>query len=276
MKVFRKEVVPLNKIIDCHVHLPAFDGLSTLEEKKTLLLEAMDRHGVEYAIVIPDNVKGSAIGDLEECLGLFKNEPRIFVMGTINILKVCPESIRGLRDHFLHQRIHGLKIFPGHDPHFPNDSRLIPVFELLQEYRQPLVIHTGGSSKYPDDQKYTDPRYIAMIAKEYPDLPIVIAHYYWPQVEYCFEMTIEYPNIYYDTSGLADEEVLEETGEERIKNILAKTMKNNRNKVLFGTDFGMCDIGKHQSLVKTLDLDEKAKEAIFIHNASKLFQLNID
>lgn len=133
-------------------------------------------------------------------------------MGTLNILK---------GDQFIHDKldmlfkekvIKAIKIFPGHDPHYPNDLRLKKAFELCIKHNAPLVIHTGWNSGDPDVANYNDPKYIVEVANQYKDLKIIIAHYFWPRVEYCYDITKGYENIYFDTSGLADEEVEAETG----------------------------------------------------------------
>ncbi|WP_041721226.1 hypothetical protein [Alkaliphilus metalliredigens] len=57
--------------MDCHLHLPTFEGLCSLEEKKCALMKELKKNKVDYAIVIPDHIKGSSIGDLDECIELF-------------------------------------------------------------------------------------------------------------------------------------------------------------------------------------------------------------
>ena len=57
--------------------------------------------------------------------------------------------------------------------------------------------------------------------------------------------------------------------------MLEKTIKEDPYRIVFGTDYGMCSIGKHIELVNSLDIDDKCKENIFYRNALKLYNLNI-
>jgi predicted TIM-barrel fold metal-dependent hydrolase len=257
-------------IIDCHLHLPSLKDTKTLEGSKAKLLEDLSINGVDYAILIPDNRPKSNIGNLDEVLGLAKSDKRLYVMGTIDIQKRNYMSqTRKLAHLFQTGRIIATKIFPGHDPIYPTDKRLTPVYELCVKHDLPVVIHTGGQKQ----GKYNDPKFIVKIAEKHPKLKIVIAHYFFPKVEYCHEMTRPYENIYFDTSGLADDEVIAATGLQKIKRTLALTTKERPNNVVFGTDYAECSIKKHIQLVESLEIGRQLKDRIFSENAIKLFHL---
>ena len=65
------------------------------------------------------------------------------------------------------------------------------------------------------------------------------------------------------------------TGKEIIKDILEKTIIDNHSSVLFGSDFGMCDINAHIELIDGLNISDKLKKAIYYQNALKLYHLEI-
>ena len=65
------------------------------------------------------------------------------------------------------------------------------------------------------------------------------------------------------------------TGKEIIKDILERTIADNPTSVLFGSDFGMCDINAHIELIDGLNISNKLKEAIYYRNAVKLYHLEI-
>ena len=262
-------------IIDTHIHLPAVSEQRTYEQAKRITLQDLDRHGVDYAILIPDNYPGSPIGDVETCLRLVEGEPRLFLLGTIDVERQGREWLHTLETLLARRAIVGMKIFPGHDPIYPTDGRLYPVYELCQAYHAPMVVHTGWNSGHPEVAAYNDPRYIVEIARAYPALSLVIAHYFWPEVEYCYELTHDVPNIYYDTSGLADDEVVEATGLDKIKTVLIDTLRDGPHRVVFGTDYAMCDRLEHIELIRSLPISEPVREQVFWRNAAHLFRLNI-
>ncbi len=261
-------------IVDCHLHLPSLKHMKTLEESKAKLLEDLCKNNVDYAILIPDNTPHSDIGGLDEVLQLVKDDKRLFVMGTIDIQKRNQmQQTHKLAQLFQAGRIVAVKIFPGHDTIYPTDKRLTSVYQLCIKHDLPIVIHTGAGSKHPQPEKYNDPKHIVKVAETYPRLKIVIAHFFFPKVEYCHELTKPYGNIYFDTSGLADEEVIADTGLDTIKRILALTANERPRNVVFGTDYAMCSIKKHVELVESLRISRRKKDRIFSENAIKLFHL---
>jgi predicted TIM-barrel fold metal-dependent hydrolase len=270
-----KTTTKTTMIIDAHLHLPVVSEERSYEQAKAQLLEDMRADQVSYAILIPDNIPDSVIGDVPTCLELVQDTPDLFLMGTIDIENQGSDWINELERMILQKQIVGMKIFPGHDPIYPTDPRLDAVYELCQETGTPMVIHTGYNPGKPEVAKYNDPKHIIKIAQRYPDMKIVIAHYFWPEVDYCYQMTHVYPNIYYDTSGLADQEVLEVTGSERIQAVLLKTLERHPEKVIFGTDYAMCSRQDHIQMVKQLPVTEEVRAGIFWRNAVKAFNLAI-
>lgn len=263
-------------IFDSHLHLPVRDNLESLVQQKAELLEELKNNSVGWGIVIPDNISKSQIGDLGQCIELFRDTPNIFLLGAPNILEDdLDEKVVQLDAFFESKEIVGLKIFPGHDNHYPNDSRLEPFFNLCVQYDKPFVIHTGENSGDSSCAKYNDPKYIIEISKQYPDLKIIISHLYWPKVEYCVELTKEIPNISYDISALADSEVVAITGKGKIKHALENLINRYHKKVLYGSDYGMCSISEHIKLVNSLNVPVKEKENIFYNNTVELFGLDL-
>lgn len=262
-------------IIDSHLHLPVINKFHSYGEASTRLLEDMKSDLVDYAILIPDNLPNSEIGDLPICLELTKNSPQLYLLGTIDILKQGSEWINYLQQLAARRQIVGMKIFPGHDPIYPTDSRLNPVYDLCQVYGLPMVIHTGWNSGNPEVSLYNDPKYIVQVAERYPKMKIVIAHYFWPEVEYCFRLTHDYANIFYDTSGLADEEVIQASGFEKIQSVLLKTLSEKPKNVVFGSDYAMCSRPNHIEMIQKLPVETEIREGIFWRNAVGLFNLPI-
>jgi predicted TIM-barrel fold metal-dependent hydrolase len=257
-------------IIDAHLHLPAVSKRFTFEKAKRKLLSDMKKSKVDYAILIPDNLHNSSIGDLDMCLKLIENEKKLFLLGTIDIRKEGKKWIDKL-DYLLEKgKIKGIKIFPGHDPIYPTDKRLTPVYKLCIKQDCPIVIHTGWNSNHPEAAKYNDPKYIIKIAKKFPKLKIVISHYFWPEIEYCYKITRGFKNIYFDTSALADKEVVEKTDLGKIKRFLELSMKDNSKSVLFGTDYPMCNFKAHIDLINSLGGFERKQGKNFLEKCRRI------
>jgi len=266
-------------IIDAHVHISLYKGNAvSLEKSRDLLLEEMARNGIAYAIVIPDNIEHlTDIADLEKAIELTKGHKEFFLLGSPQIIQRGSDELQKYKELLEQGTVKGIKFFPGHDPYYPTDKRCMPYYELLQNLDHPIVIHTGDVSSDPrikNPLEYNDPKYIVEIAKNFPKLKIVIAHYFWPKIDYCYEITHKIANIYFDLAGTGDAEVLEKSGGiEKMRNILEKTIQDRPDKVIFGTDWPMCDIKKHIDLVRSLKVDEVTKERVFSKNAVEVYKL---
>jgi uncharacterized protein len=124
--------------------------------------------------------------------------------------------------------------------------------------------------------KYNDPKYLVQISKRYPRLKIGIAHFYWPKLDYCYEVTKNNPNIYFDISSMADKEVIKKSGGiEKVVSILKKTVNNRSDKVVFGTDWPMCKIKDHIDIIESLKLKSDIRKKIFYKNSINLYRLQV-
>jgi len=257
------------KIIDAHMHL--------IVRKKDAYAKEMQKIGVGYAIAIPDNAPPGG-KNIDSLLEKIKDDKRFFAIGTVDILHDNIEFMTNKLDNlFKKRKIKGIKIFPGHDPIYPTDKRLIPFYKLCIKHNYPLIIHTGMNPRHSEVAKYNNPQHIVKIAKQFPKLKIIIAHYFFQKIDYCYKMTKKYKNISFDTSGLQDKWVQKMAGgKEKVKRILEKTVKDGK-KVIFGTDWpcSRCEIKPAISLIRSLSISEKEKEDIFFNNANKIFRLGL-
>lgn len=260
-------------IIDSHVHISYVGKKKEFSRVRERLVLNMKRHKISYTIVIPDNLQNSKCADLEKVIGLIKNEPRLYMVGTLKITDINKPNLDKIEKLYKKKIIRGFKIFPGHDPVYPTDRRWSPVYRLCQKYDFPLIIHTGINTEDEKCAKYNDPKYIVKIAKLYPKLKIIIAHYFWPKLDYCFSITNNINNIYFDTSGLADPEVVHASGGiGKIKEVLTKTIQRRSDGVIFGSDWPMCDTKKHIDLINSLRITREERDGVFYRNSRKLFR----
>lgn len=265
-------------IIDSHVHLSIYEGQATsLQDALEKLLEQMKQNNIDYAIIIPDNIENDPkIADLDTAITFTKEKNNLFLLGSPQIIQRGSSEINKYKELLVQGTIKGLKFFPGHDPYYPTDERCLPYYEMCQILNVPVVFHTGENSNNPELSKYNDPKYIVEVAKKYPNLKVVITHYYWPKIEYCYEITKNISNIYFELAGTADDEVLEKSGGiEKMREVLLKTIKDRPNQVIFGTDYPMCIIKEHIELVRSLNLSEYIKEKVFSGNAINLYKLPV-
>ena len=255
-------------IIDAHLHLPCYeDTLVTLSDKKERLLSDLVVSGVDGAIVIADSEMSSIIGTPKECIELFSDTGNIFVMGGISPI-IDFEARMTQMDSYLERGLMvACKLYPGHEAFYMDDSRLDEIYKLCEKHDVPLALHTGL-----DNAHYNHPKYFVKIAEEHSDLRIIICHLWWPDIDLCYSLTSEYPNIFYDISSLA----YEANHLEKTRSLLNHIAEKDAHRIIFGSDYGMCSIRTHIDLVNSLDIDEVSKHLILCDNAVKLFNLTFE
>lgn len=262
-------------IIDSHAHISIITKKdSNFDLVKQNLLKEMKLNKVSKTIIIPDNEQNPKCANLDAVIELTKNEPKLARIATLKANEIDGGNLKRIKKLFLKKLALGFKIFPGHDPVYPTDKRWLPIFKLCEEYNLPLIIHTGINSNNRSVAKYNDPKHIVKVATDFKNLKIIIAHYFWPKLDYCFKMTTNFNNIYFDTSALADPEIIKESGGlKKIREILAKTVRRRVNSVLFGTDWPIGGLKKHIGLINSLPIASEEKQKIFFHNVQFVFGL---
>ena len=234
----------------------------------------MKKNRISYNIVIPDNISNTQCANLETVMNLIKNESKLFKVGTLEINNVNESGLKKIDRLFQKKIIRGFKIFPGHDPIYPTDQRWYPIYRLCIKYNFPLIIHTGINFNNRKISKYNDPEHIVKIAKIFPKLNIIIAHYFWPKFDYCFAITNNIKNIYFDTSGLACPYIIKSSdGIRKIKDVLVKTVKRRANSLIFGSDWPIGSMKKHIDLINSLNITDGERNNIYYKNSIELFRL---
>ncbi|MDQ1273342.1 MAG: Amidohydrolase 2 [Planctomycetota bacterium] len=263
-------------IIDSHVHISRYNkNAASLEEAFGLFLEEMEKNGISGAIIIPDNIEGSDnIVDLDKAIELIGERKNLFLLGSPQIIQRGSGELEKYKKLLEEGKIKGIKLFPGHDPYYPTDERCLPYYELCEKLNVPVLFHTGENSGDSECAKWNDPEYIVEIAKKYSQLKVIITHYYWPKMDYCYEITKDIQNIYFETAAMADAEVVEKSGGiEKVKETLRKTIVDRSDKVIFGTDWPMCKIEEHIELIKSLELNKDVEDGIFWGNTKRTYNL---
>jgi hypothetical protein len=265
-------------IIDVHTHISIYENnVSSLDEAYDLLCQMMNDTNVQYALVIPDNEDDvPTIAGFQRAQELTKENKRIFLIGSPQILGKATSELNFFRSLFENNTIYGLKFFCGHDDYYPNDERCMPYYELCQELGYPVVFHTGENSEDSECAKYNDPKYIVEVAQKFPKLKCVIAHFFWPKIDYCYDLTKNVPNIYFDLAGTADEEVITKSGGwEKMQSVLSQVVRDRPSNVIYGTDWPMCEVQRHMRMVEEIAPDEATRQKIFAHNAIRVYRLPV-
>lgn len=251
-------------IVDAHVHLPVVDDCISLQQKKERLLLEMTQNQVSKCIVISDSDITSPIGAVDECVELFKDTDNIYVVGGISPFFDYQNQLVKLENYLEKKMIIGIKLFTGHEMFYLTDNRISEVYDLAIRYDVPVLFHSGW-----DNSRYSAASVVAKVAEEYPELKLVCCHCFYPNICDCQEL-IQYSNVYFDISSIADDLTILREVESEIKKLIHMIP----TRVLFGSDYSGCNQVHHIELVRRLALDKRTEELVFEKNAIRLYSLN--
>ncbi len=147
----------------------------------------------------------------------------------------------------------GIKLHPDFQKVQIDDRRLFPIFDILSSLGMFLLTH-AGDARYD----YSHPARIARVAKEFPRLRIIAAHFGgWSQWDAAMQY-LDLPNVYFDTSS-----TLPFDGRNMARRML-DTMDPAR--FFFGTDFPMWNHEEELARLAGLGLPEAILENILGNN----------
>src|SRR6185295_14223456 len=96
--------------------------------------------------------------------------------------------------------VRGFKLHPPLQQFHANDRTVYPFYEVLQEARVPVIIHTGHSgigTGMPGGGgirlKYGNPMDIDDVAVDFPDMPIILAHPSFPWQDEAISICLHKP-----------------------------------------------------------------------------------
>ena len=247
-------------IVDAHLHLPWQEP--DLNAKKDRLMAELEKNGVSGGVVIADSELESVIGSVAECVELFRGGEKIKVVAGISPLISFEGQLRLCRELLDRGDIAGLKVYTGHEELYCTDSSLFPVYDLAAEYRVPVLFHTGW-----DNSHYAAPERMKALAESRPQNIFVYCHCFYPNTEKCFEVLGDCGNVMFDTSSLAD-------SEEHIHAIassLERAIESMPHRIMYGSDYGSCDMGAHIRFAERLHLSEAQRRLFMSENAAGLY-----
>jgi predicted TIM-barrel fold metal-dependent hydrolase len=248
-----------------------FGLVSGLQPLETFLLR-MDIANIEKAVLLPidcSTARGCCLFTNEQIAQICRENDRF-----IGFASVDPHS-KGARDQLKKAveklGLKGLKLSPGLQEFYPNDTKLYPLYETAASLDIPVMIHTGINWGKGARIKHSLPLLVEDVACDFPNLKIVLTRLGWPWVLDTVALLVKYPNVYCDTAGHVFAGGGEFLAFELSQQIPLAAVENSlRYKLVFGSDYPRVWIKTMVDAVKALDLSEDCLDLIFRRNAEKL------
>ncbi len=265
-------------IIDCHVHLNRYeDGEAvTLQERYRELRQEMDENGVDYALILSSYKVNAERPSVDEILDVVGDDPKIGVVAGGSYTNYRAADLAHLRTLLRTRQIKALKLYPGYEAFYVHDARMRVVYELAAEFGVPVMIHTGDTYDPKGKVKYAHPLEVDEVAVDFREVTFVICHLGNPWVMDAMEVMYKNDNVVADISGFTLKHF-----EERFERYMLRQVREvidfagDRNKLLFGTDWPICDMGSYIRFVRKLELSEVEADLIFWRNSIRVFNLDL-
>jgi len=125
----------------------------------------------------------------------------------------------------------GLAVAPAAQDFHPSDSRAMVVYAEAAKCGMPILFHTGIYLSPATKLQYAQPALLDDIARELPDLRMIVAHLGYPWVHETLVLLSKHANVYAEISGLLHQPW------QGYQALLSAYQSGVMDKLLFGSGF---------------------------------------
>ena len=174
----------------------------------------------------------------------------------------------------------GVKLLPVNRSYHLSDPACRPFFDKANELGAQLIIHYGVTVDPNGDLRYADPLDLSPVARDYPELNFVIAHFGAGWLDSVLRLAYQCKNVSVDTSGTnnwLDHYVPAMTLAQVFERCLTAL---GPERILFGTDSNTTAPYRtwirfmQQRTLEELGLSAHDRDLILRGNASRIFRLD--
>jgi predicted TIM-barrel fold metal-dependent hydrolase len=221
--------------------------------------------GIAKAVILPENCPiTTGVVPNEFVLDFCRDQDILIPFCTVN--PCLEKDVASILKACIQEGAAGIKLYPSYNHFFPNDKTLWPVYEMAQEHRLPVLLHTGSSVFRGSKIKYANPLHLDEVAVDFPDCILLLAHGgrgLW--YETAFFLSRLHPNVFIEISGLPPKNLFRYFPE----------LHKNTDKIVFGSDWpGIKSLDANIDAIRNLDLPEQALEKILFGNAARILGLD--
>lgn len=204
--------------------------------------------------------------------------PEITYIGGINPFIAGTENLEKTLKSITTGSIRGLKIYLGYFPFFPDAPVYRAYYRLAEEFKIPIIFHTGDTESSNGKLKYAHPLGIDEIAVEYRQVKFIIAHLGNPWIMDAAEVVSKNENVYADLSGFVEGSnnytYVRSYQLPRIKE--AVEWIGNSSRLLYGSDWPLTPMKEYIDFIRSIFPREDDQEKVFYRNALELFKIKIE
>jgi predicted TIM-barrel fold metal-dependent hydrolase len=170
------------------------------------------------------------------------------LIGFASIDPKAPTATLELEKAIKERGLRGVKLAPIYQHFAPDDPGLWPLYEKIQELGVPIMWHQGTSFLMPDGPlEEARPFLLDKVARAFPELKMVIAHFGYPWPGEVIALLRKHPNVHTDISVLAGRPWF-------LYNALVGALEYGAvDKILLGSDYPAFTAGETVSALKHIN-----------------------
>lgn len=231
-----------------------------------LTLKAMDAGGVRQGLICAwHGPMGPLIANDEVAAWVNKAPDRLAGVAAVDLYKPM-EAVRELRRSVNELGFKALRIVQWLWNLPPNDRRYYPLYAECVELGVPVCLQVGHTGPLCPSEPGRPIPYLDEVALDFPELVIVGGHVGYPWTLEMIALATKYPNVYIDTSAYKAKRLPPE--------LVSYMGGNDREKVMFGTNYPMIMPAQAREGLGGLGLDEEARRLFLRDNARRVFKLS--
>lgn len=255
-------------IVDTHTHIGETIGFLNVNNSIDAFLSKMNQVHIDYAINAP--VVSMMQHGFSDAITLSK---RLFEQSQGKIMsyfvfepQYTAECIRLIEQNQHHSNIFkGIKIHPAFHQTDADDDAYLPIFQLANRLKLPILSHSWDVSDYNHSQKHSFPDKFIRYIEEFPNVNLILGHSGGRHhgIISAKKLAQKYQNVYLDLAGdiyfcgLVD-------------SLIASC---SSKKILFGTDMNWFEPSPQLGMVLSSKMSSLEKKDILYDNAIKLFNI---
>jgi hypothetical protein len=228
----------------------------------------LDAHGVEWAVITGRDCETTYGGksNNESVVEFVRQFPNKF----IGFVGLDPhkgmKAVRELSHAVEHLGLRGAAIDPYLAKIYPHDAKYYPIYSKCCELDIPIIMTTGPATLVPDAIiDHVAPRYIDIVARDFPELKIIISHGGYPWVNEAIIVAERNANVYIDLSEY------ERSPQAEAYVQAANTMIGD--KILYASAHPFVDFRRALKTYESLEFTPEVRRKIMYENAAKVLGL---
>lgn len=233
------------------------------------IVEELDQHGVEKAVILGRDAETTYQwkGSNDGVANMVNKYPEKFVgfagLDPHKGMAAVRELTRAVNDLGLK----GASIDPYLAQIYVNDAKYYPIYSKCCELDIPIVMTTGPATLVPNAViDHVAPRYIDFVARDFPELTIIVSHGAYPWVNEMIMVAQRNANVYVDISEYETFPMAEAYIQ------AANTIISD--KLLYASAHPFQDFKDCLKLYEKLPLTDEAREKVMYKNAARILKLD--